>query len=89
MEDEKNIRGRQNLHEEDVMMHDAPVGDNHGAGYSANYVDTASIITMLQNMQVQQDERYVDECRSESHLRLKNRVIQSDATTFVHSRFQL
>lgn len=45
------------------MMHDEPVGDNHGAGSGANSADIASIITMLQNMQVQQDEPYADECR--------------------------
>lgn len=45
------------------MMHDAPVGDHNSAGFGANSDDTVTIINMLQNMQVQQDEHYVDECR--------------------------
>lgn len=45
------------------MMYDAPVGDNHCAYSSDNYAASVTVITMLQNMQVQQDERYADECQ--------------------------
>lgn len=45
------------------MMYDAPVGDQHGATSGANFDATATIITMLQNIHVQQDEHYDDECR--------------------------
>lgn len=31
-------------------MHDASSGDDHGAGFGTNYLDTASIMTMLQNI---------------------------------------
>lgn len=44
-------------------MHDVPVGDRHGAGSGASSADIATIITRLQNMQVQQDERYTDKCQ--------------------------
>lgn len=50
MEDEQHSGGHQNLHEEDDMMHDAPIGNNHGACSGANSADTVSIITMLQNV---------------------------------------
>lgn len=63
MEDEHHTGNKKNLNEEDAMMHDAPVGDYHGAGSGANFADNATIINMLQNMQVQQDQRYADECR--------------------------
>lgn len=63
MVDEKHIGDNQNPPEGDAMMHDASVGDDHATGYDANSADTTSIITMLQNMQVQQDESYTDECR--------------------------
>lgn len=45
------------------MMHDSPVGDHNGARFGVNSADTATIITMLQNMQVQQDESYANECQ--------------------------
>lgn len=63
MEDEHHIGDHQDLHEEDAMMYDAPVEDHHGAGSGANSTNTATIITMLQNMQVQKYESYDDECR--------------------------
>lgn len=62
IEDGHHIGDHQNIHEEDAMMHDAPVEDHHGVGSGANSADIATIITMLQNMQVQQDECYADEC---------------------------
>jgi hypothetical protein len=47
--------------EGDAVMHDAPRGDDHGACFGTNYVDTTSIMTMLQVIQMRQDERYVEE----------------------------
>lgn len=47
----------------DVIMHDAPRGDDHGACFGTNYNDTAFIMTMLQDMQMKQDERYDEECK--------------------------
>ena len=44
-------------------MHDAPHGDDHGASFGTNYVDIVSIVTMLHDMQLKQDERYDEECK--------------------------
>lgn len=42
-------------------MHDAPLGDDHGIGFGANYVDTTSIMNMLHDIHMRQDNRYVEE----------------------------
>lgn len=63
MVDEHHTRNHQNLHEEDSMMYDAPVGDHHGAGSGASSADTATITNVPQDMQVQQDNCYADECQ--------------------------
>lgn len=53
----------QDVPEKDVMMHDASLGDDHGAGFGTSSADNASIMTMLQDMQMRQDERYVEDCQ--------------------------
>lgn len=44
-------------------MYDTPCGEDHGVGFGTNYADTASIMTMLQDMQMKQDEKYDEECK--------------------------
>lgn len=44
-------------------MHDSPHGDEHGAGFGIGSDNTSSIMNMLQNMQMRQVERYVEECK--------------------------
>lgn len=41
-----------NVTKGDVVMHDPHSGDDHGAGFGTNYPNIASIMTMLQDMQL-------------------------------------
>lgn len=52
MDDEK----QHDVSEGDVVMYDAPHGYDHGVGYGTSYVDIVSIMTMLHDMQLKQDE---------------------------------
>lgn len=61
MDDEQPMGVHHDVIEGDVAMHDASRGYDHGAGFGTNYADTTSIITMLQDMQMKQDERYAEE----------------------------
>lgn len=49
--------------EGDVVMQDAPNGNNHGTCFGLSFVDTCFIMTMLHNMQLRQDKRYVEDCQ--------------------------
>lgn len=52
MNDEKPMGFHHDVTEGGVVIHDAPSGDDHGACFGTNYVDTASIMTMLLDMQL-------------------------------------
>lgn len=49
--------------EEDAVMHDSPNVYDHGANFGTNYADNAYIMTMIQDIQLKQDERYDEECK--------------------------
>lgn len=63
MDDEQPIRVQHDVTEGGVIMHDVPHGDDNGDGFGIGYVNIASIMSMLQKMQMRQDERYAKECR--------------------------
>lgn len=50
MDDEHPMGVHHDGTKEDAIMHDAPRGDDHGASFGTNYVDTTSIMTMLQDI---------------------------------------
>lgn len=52
MNDEQPMGVHHNVTKGDVIMHDAPNGDGHGAGFGTNYPDNASTVTMLHDMQL-------------------------------------
>lgn len=60
MDDDKPIGVHHYITEGDVVMHDAPCGEDHGAGFGTNYDDTTSIMTMLQDMQMRDMMRIVN-----------------------------
>lgn len=47
----------------DAFMQDATHEDAHGNNFSAGFGDLSSIMTMLQNMQLRQDENYEEDCQ--------------------------
>lgn len=49
----------------DAVMQDAPHVDAHGSNFGTGFggVDMSSIMIMLYNMQLRQDERYVEDCQ--------------------------
>lgn len=63
MDGEQPMGVHHDVTEGDVVMHDVPRGDDHGGGFGTNYANTTSIMTMLQDMQMRQDERYAGECK--------------------------
>lgn len=63
MDDEQPMGASLEVLEGDVVMQDAPYGDTHGNTFGTGFGDTSSIMTMLQNMQVRQYERYEEDCR--------------------------
>lgn len=47
-------------------MQYAPHVDAHGSNFGTGFADTSSIMTMLQNMQLRQDKRYVQDCQRQA-----------------------
>lgn len=63
MDDEQPIHTSNHVSKGDVIMQDAPHANAHGNTFGTGFGDTSSIMTMLQNMQLWQDEWYVEDCR--------------------------
>lgn len=62
MDDEEDMGVPHDLPEGDAVMQDAPHGDDHDTSFGTSFADTSFIMTMLQNIQLRQDERYVEDC---------------------------
>lgn len=63
MDDEQPMGASHDVPDGDVVIQDAPCGDSHGNAFGTGFGDTSSIMTMLKNMQLRQDERYVEDCQ--------------------------
>lgn len=70
MEDEHHIGDHQNLHEEDVMMHNASIGYLHGAGSSSNYDDTSTILLCFKTCRYNKMNAMLASVKGELHLSL-------------------
>lgn len=60
MDDEQPMGVPHDVPGGDVVMQDSPHGYAHGSDFGTGYGDTSSIMTMLQNMQLRKNERYVE-----------------------------
>lgn len=72
MDDEKHMDIPHYVPEGDVVIKYVPHLDAHGSNFGTGFggVHTSSIMTMLQNMQLRQDERYVEDCQRKMPLKL-------------------
>lgn len=62
MVDDQPIGTSHNGPQGDAFMQDDAHENTHGNNFSADFSDPPSIMTMLQNMQLRQDERYEEDC---------------------------
>lgn len=63
MVDDQPIDASHGVLQGDTFMQDIDHEDGQGNIFSVGYGDPSSIMTMLQNMQVRQDERYEEDYR--------------------------
>lgn len=63
MDDEQPIVASHDVHKGDAVMKDVPHGDAHSNMFGTGFGDTSSFMTMLQNMQLRKDDRYMEDCR--------------------------
>ncbi|CAI8584050.1 unnamed protein product [Vicia faba] len=68
MVDDQPISASHDASQVDTDMHDTGHGDDQGSGIGVEYGNRSSIITMLQNMQVKQDELYKEDYHRRSAL---------------------
>lgn len=62
MVDDQPIGASHGVPQGDAFMQDVDHDDGQGNIFSVEYGDQSSIITMLQNMENRQDERYEEDC---------------------------
>lgn len=63
MVDDKPVGTSHDALEGDAFMKDATHGYDHGNRFGVGFGDPSSSMTMLQNMQLRQDEHYEEDCR--------------------------
>lgn len=65
VDDEQHMRVPHDVPKGDGAFQDAPHVDAHRSNFGTGFygVDTSSIMTMLQNMQLRHDERCVEDCQ--------------------------